>query len=83
MAVEYTVKRLKENLQTMSLLCQKWCSEERIENPSNDPVEGFDLLFHSRKADPRHRLKGLYCYDVRESETFASTFKAEQRMREI
>ena len=67
----------------MRALCEKWCAEERVDNPSNDPVEGFDLLFHHRNTDPRHRLKGLYCYDVRESETFAKTFKAEIRMREI
>jgi hypothetical protein len=82
-AVEYTMRRLRENLETMRMLCDKWCKEERVDNPSNDPVEGFDLLFNSRKTDPRHRMKGLYCYDVRESESFANTFKAEVRMHEI
>ena len=81
--VQYIIKRFKENLDTMAALCEKWLLEERIQNPSNDPVEGFDLLFHARKHDSRHRLTGLYCYDVRESETFKNTFKAEFKMREI
>jgi hypothetical protein len=28
-------------------------------------------------------MKNVYCYDVRESETFKSTFKAEEHMREV
>jgi len=28
-------------------------------------------------------MKALYCYDVRESETYKATFKAEKTMREI
>jgi hypothetical protein len=67
----------------MRALCEKWLLQERIANPSNDPAEGFDLLFHARKHDPRHRLSGMYCYDVRESETFKNIFKAEVKMREI
>jgi hypothetical protein len=75
-------KRLTENIETMRILGEKWLAEEHIQNPSWDTAEGFDQLFHSRKFDPRHRLTGLYCYDVRESETFKNTFKAEIKMRE-
>lgn len=81
--VQYLMKRLTENIETMRALGEKWLDQERILNPSNDPVQGFDLLFHARKHDPRHRLTGLYCYDVRESEAFKNTFKAEIKMREI
>lgn len=81
--VHYIIKRFNENLDIMRGLCDKWLHQERIQNPSNDPEEGFDLLFHARKHDPRHRLTGMYCYDVRESETFKNTFKAEFKMREI
>ena len=81
--VDYVIKRLQENIETMQAICNKWLLEERIANPSNDPKEGFDLLFHARKHDPRHRLTGHYCYDVRESETFNNTFKAENTMRDI
>ena len=67
----------------MRAICDKWLLQEHIVNPSNDPAEGFDLLFHARKNDQRHRLTGKYCYDVRESETFKNIFKAEMKMREI
>ncbi len=50
---------------------------------ASDMLEQFNALFERHKTDPRHRLKSLYCYDVRESETFKATFKAEEAMKEI
>lgn len=75
--VEYVMRRLAENIETMRALAEKWAKEDHIVDPSSDPAECFDQLFHTRKHDPRHRLTGLYCYDVGESETFKNTFKAE------
>jgi hypothetical protein len=78
------MKRLTDKIETMSAFSEKWLAQEHIINPlSKDPVEAFDLLFHSRKYDPKHRLTGLYCYDVRESVIFKNAFKAEIKMREI
>ena len=44
-------------------------------------TDAFDQLFPVHKTDSSHRMKQLYSYDVRESQMFMNTFKAEERIK--
>jgi hypothetical protein len=39
------------------------------------------MLFPLHKTEKSHRMKQLYSYDVRDSETFTNTFMVEQRIQ--
>ena len=83
-SVSYVLKRLEENLSMINSLLDSYAQEARLTpDQATTTLERFDALFDRHKTDPRHRMKSLYCYDVRESETFKATFKAEVAMREI
>ncbi len=83
-AVTHVLKRFDENLAIIESLLDSYAKEARL-NPEQaaTTLEKFDALFERHMTDPRHRMKALYCYDVRESETFKATFKAEIAMKEI
>jgi len=83
-AVKHVISRLNENLDMIKELLEKYSNEARLTpEMANTTLEKFDALFERHKYDTRHRMKNLYCYDVRESDTFKSTFKAEVAMNEI
>ena len=78
------IARLEENLEMIKSVIEKYSQEARLTaEQANTTLDKFDALFERHKNDPRHRLKAQYCYDVRESETFKATFKAEASMKEI
>ena len=81
-AVKHVLTRLDENLKLITELLDKYADEARMDK-ATPILEKFDALFERHKNDTRHRLKNVYCYDVRETETFKSTFKAEVHMKEI
>ena len=83
-AVKYVITRLEENLDIIKSVIEKYSREASMTpDQASTTLDKFDALFDRHKTDRRHRLKAQYCYDVRESETFKATFKAEVAMKEI
>ena len=46
-----------------------------------DTIEALRILFPLHKTNKKHRMRQEYSYDVRESETFKNTFKAEEKIK--
>ena len=78
--VEYLMGRLDEKTKAVKTLLNAYLKEAKISKVLNT-IDAFDQLFPLHKADKSHRMRQLYSYDVRDSEMFRNTFKAEERIQ--
>jgi hypothetical protein len=78
--MQYLMTRLDEKTKAVKKLLNAYLKEAKISKVLNT-IDAFDQLFPLHKADKSHRMRQLYSYDVRDSEMFRNTFKAEERIQ--
>jgi ATP-dependent Lon protease len=76
----YFLDRLNQKSNDIKQLINKWLIEAKI-SEANDTLDAFDKVAPLHKTDSKHRMKQLYSYDIKDSETFESTFEIEEKIK--